>query len=115
MKGPHRNSRFGCDRFRLRQSRVDRSGYSDGNPNRRIAILGAFLGGGLLAGCALHHQGHMNSALASLNVAAAALGQATPDKAGHIAAALKDTQDAIDEVEAGMAYKIETGGNATSD
>jgi len=31
------------------------------------------------------------------------------------AAALKDTQQAIDAVEAGMAYKIQTGGNATSD
>jgi outer membrane murein-binding lipoprotein Lpp len=83
--------------------------------NQRIAILGAFLGGGLLAGCALHHQGHMNAALASLNTAAAELGQATPDKAGHIAAALHDTQQAIDEVEAGMAYKIQSGGSATAD
>jgi outer membrane murein-binding lipoprotein Lpp len=83
--------------------------------SRRFAVAAAFLGGGLLAGCALHHQGHMNSALASLNEAAADLGQATPDKAGHVAAALKLTQQAIDEVEAGMAYKIKTGGNATSD
>jgi hypothetical protein len=83
--------------------------------NRRIAILAAFIGGGLLAGCTLHHQGHMNSALAALNIAASELGQATPDKAGHVAAALKYTQQAIDEVEAGMAYKIQTGGNATSD
>jgi hypothetical protein len=83
--------------------------------SRRAAVIAAFLGGGLLAGCTLHHQGHMNSALASLNIAASELGQATPDKAGHVAAALKDTQDAIDEVEAGMAYKIQTGGNATSD
>jgi outer membrane murein-binding lipoprotein Lpp len=80
-----------------------------------LAVIAAFLGGSLLAGCALHHQGHMNSALASLNIAAADLGQVTPDKAGHIAAALKYTQQAIDEVEAGMAYKVQTGGNATSD
>jgi hypothetical protein len=82
---------------------------------RRAGVIAAFLGGGLLAGCALHHQGHMNSALASLNIAASDLGQATPDKEGHIAAALKYTQQAIDEVEAGMAYKIQTGGSATSD
>ena len=82
---------------------------------KRVAVLVAFLGGGALAGCTLHHQGHMNSALASLNIAASDLGQATPDKAGHVAAALKYTQQAIDEVEAGMAYKIQTGGNATSD
>jgi hypothetical protein len=82
---------------------------------QRIALIGAFLGGGLLAGCALHHQGHMNAALESLNTAAAELGQATPDKAGHIAAALHYTQQAIDEVEAGMAYKIQAGGSATSD
>jgi hypothetical protein len=81
----------------------------------RLAVLAAFLGGGVLAGCTLHHQGHMNAALASLNEAAAELGQATPDQAGHIAAALKYTQEAIDEVEAGMTYKIQTGGNATSD
>ncbi len=79
----------------------------------RMAL--AFGAGGLLAGCTLHPKGHMNDALASLNIAAADLGQATPDKAGHIAAALKDTQQAIDAVEAGMAYKIQTGGNATSD
>jgi outer membrane murein-binding lipoprotein Lpp len=79
---------------------------------KRAAIIAAFLGGGLLAGCALHHQGHMNSALASLNTAAAELGQATPDAAGHIAAALTYTRQAIDEVEAGMAYKVQTGGNA---
>ena len=83
--------------------------------SKRLAVLAAFLGGGVLAGCTLHHQGHMNAALASLNIAASDLGQATPDNAGHIAAALKDTQQAIDEVEAGMAYKIKTGGNATSD
>ena len=80
---------------------------------KRMATVAAFLGGGLLAGCALHHQGHMNTALASLNAAAADLGQATPDKAGHIAAALKYTQQAIDEVETGMAYKIKTGATAT--
>ncbi len=78
-------------------------------------MIAAFLGGGVLAGCTLHHQGHMNAALEALNTAAADLGQATPDRAGHIAAALKYTQQAIDEVEAGMAYKIQTGGNATSD
>ncbi len=77
------------------------------------AVIVAFLGGGVLAGCTLHHQGHMNAALASLNTAAADLGQVTPDKAGHVAAALKYTQQAIDEVEAGMAYKIQTG--ATSE
>lgn len=69
----------------------------------------AFAGGSTLAGCALRHQNHMNDALASLNVAAAALGQAKPDAAGHVAAALKDTRAAISAVEAGMSYKIQTG------
>jgi outer membrane murein-binding lipoprotein Lpp len=82
---------------------------------KRVAVIAAFLGGGLLAGCTLHHQGHMNAALQSLNIAASDLGQVTPDTAGHVAAALKYTQQAIDEVEAGMAYKITTGGSATSD
>ncbi len=86
-----------------------------GATRKRAALVGAFLGGGLLAGCALHHQGHMNEALASLNVAADDLGQAPQDKAGHVAAALHYTQQAIDEVEAGMAYKVQTGSTATSD
>jgi len=34
-KGTHWNNRFGCDRFRLWQPRVDRSGYSNGNPKPR--------------------------------------------------------------------------------
>lgn len=82
----------------------------------RAALLGAaFIGGSLVAGCALHHQGHMNKALDALNVAAAELGQAKPDPAGHVAAALKYTRQAIDEVETGMAYKIQTGSTATAD
>ncbi len=81
-----------------------------GGAFRRGALLAfAFAGGSLIAGCALHHQNHMNNALASLNEAASALGQATPDAAGHIAAALRDTRAAIQEVEAGMSYKIQTG------
>jgi hypothetical protein len=72
-------------------------------------LAGACLAGALLAGCALHHQGHMDKALTALNVAAQQLGLATPDKAGHIQAALKLVQQAIDEVEKGMAYKIQAG------
>jgi outer membrane murein-binding lipoprotein Lpp len=82
---------------------------------KKLALVAAFLGGGLLAGCALHHQGHMNAALESLNDAAQQLGMAPPDKAGHIQAALHLTQQAISEVELGMAYKIRNGGDATSD
>ncbi|WP_284945545.1 hypothetical protein [Acidisoma cladoniae] len=82
---------------------------------RRVVIAVAFISGGTLAGCAVHHQGHMNAALQSLNDAAQHLGLATPDKAGHVQAALHLTQQAIGEVELGMAYKIKTGGNATSD
>jgi hypothetical protein len=69
----------------------------------------SFVTGSLLAGCALHHQGHMNAALDALNVVAAELGQAPPDKGGHVAAALKYTQAAITDVEVGMSYKIKTG------
>ena len=82
---------------------------------RTIALAVSLLSGGLLAGCALHHQGHMNSALQSLNEAAQQLGLATPDKEGHVVAALHLTQQAISEVELGMAYKIRSGGDATSD
>ena len=82
---------------------------------KRLVIAAAFLSGGLLAGCALHHQGHMNSALQSLEQAAEQLGMATPDKAGHVQAALHLTQEAISEVEIGMAYKIKSGSSATAD
>jgi hypothetical protein len=73
------------------------------------SLAGASLAGALLAGCALHHQGHMNTALSALNVAAQQLGLATPDKAGHVQAALKLVQQAIVEVEDGMAYKVKAG------
>ncbi|MCB8882389.1 hypothetical protein ACELLULO517_19230 [Acidisoma cellulosilytica] len=82
---------------------------------RSVLLAGAFAGGSLIAGCALHHQGHMNTALDALNTAAAALTQAPPDKAGHVQAALTFTRQAIDEVEIGMAYKIQTGSTATAD
>lgn len=85
------------------------------NTGRAVLLAGAFAGGSLVAGCALHHQGHMNIALDALNTAAAALTQAPPDKAGHVQAALKYTRQAIDEVEIGMAYKIQTGSSATAD
>ncbi len=56
----------------------------------------------------------MDKALTALNVAAQQLGLATPDKAGHIQAALKLVQQAIDEVEKGMAYKIQVGSTDAS-
>ncbi len=56
----------------------------------------------------------MDKALTALNVAAQQLGLATPDKAGHIQAALKLVQQAIDEVEKGMAYKIQAGSTDAS-
>ena len=76
------------------------------------SLAGAGLAGALLAGCAMHHQGHMNTALSALTVAAQQLGLATPDKAGHVQAALKLVQQAIVEVEEGMAYKVRAGGSA---
>lgn len=82
---------------------------------RGIVLASAFAGGSLVAGCALHHQGHMNAALEALNTAAAALGQAPQDKAGHVQAALNYTHQAITEVEIGMSYKIKSGSSATAD
>ena len=76
-------------------------------------LAGACLAGALLAGCALHHQGHMDKALTALNVAAQQLGLATPDKAGHIQAALKLVQQAIDETQAGIAFANEHGGGGS--
>jgi outer membrane murein-binding lipoprotein Lpp len=81
---------------------------------RGVVLAGAF-GGSLIAGCALHHQGHMNTALDALNTAAEALGQAPQDKAGHVQAALNYTHQAITEVEIGMSYKIKSGSSATAD
>lgn len=80
-----------------------------------VLLAAAFAGGSLVAGCALHHQGHMNTALDALNTAAAALTQAPADKAGHVQAALNYTRQAIDQVEIGMSYKIQTGSTATAD
>ena len=82
---------------------------------RGVVLAGAFAGGSLIAGCALHHQGHMNTALDALNTAAGALGQAPQDKAGHVQAALNYTRQAITEVEIGMSYKIKSGSSATAD
>jgi hypothetical protein len=88
--------------------------WTAGFDGRLAGLAGACLAGALLAGCALHHQGHMDKALTALNVAAQQLGLATPDKAGHIQAALKLVQQAIDEVEKGMAYKIQAGSTDAS-
>ena len=55
----------------------------------------------------------MDKALTALNVAAQQLGLATPDKAGHIQAALKLVQQAIDETQAGIAFANEHGGGGS--
>ena len=52
----------------------------------------------------LEAQPHMKAALATLKVAKGQLQKATPDKGGHRVAAIALVNDAIGEVEKGIAY-----------
>lgn len=59
---------------------------------------------GFVAGRATADQPHMHAALEHLRQARASLDKATPDKGGHREAAIKLVNDAIAQVEAGMAF-----------
>lgn len=71
----------------------------------RFALLtgGALIGGVLAAGTAFAVQGHMVNARADLNAAYHQLEIAIPDKAGHRVKAMNLIEDAIAEVNAGIA------------
>ena len=74
---------------------------------RRIVIalaLTLLIAAGFVAGRATADQPHMHAALEHLRQARASLDKATPDKGGHREAAIKLVNDAIAQVEAGMAY-----------
>ncbi len=66
-------------------------------------FLGGSLTGAAFTGAALAGQPHMQSALRALNNAAAQLNAAAHDKAGHREKALALTNQAIGEVQAGIA------------
>jgi len=73
---------------------------------RSLSLLAfaAILVTGFFAGRASADQPHMHAALEHLRAAKVELTAATHDKGGHREAALRLTNDAIAEVERGVAY-----------
>ena len=73
---------------------------------RQLAVVGlcvAIAAAGFAAGVAYAAQPHMRAALRMLQNAAGELQSAEADKAGHRVAAIKLVNDAINEVQAGIA------------
>ena len=66
-------------------------------------LLGAMLFGSVLTGTAMAFQGHMWSARAGLQRSYNQLAAATPDKYGHREAAMNLVQQAISQVNQGIA------------
>jgi hypothetical protein len=67
-------------------------------------LAGAVLGGAVTTGCASAYQGHMENAVGDLNGALNELSQATGNKGGHREVAMNLIQQAIGEVNAGIAF-----------
>ena len=67
-------------------------------------FLVVMLIGGFVAGRAHAAQPHMQAALAHLRNARSELNEATADKGGHRAAAIRIVNDAIGQVERGIEY-----------
>jgi hypothetical protein len=67
-------------------------------------FLTLILVAGFVAGQLSAAQPHMQSALTNLRQARTNLNRATSDKGGHRARALAAVENAIDEVERGIAY-----------
>jgi hypothetical protein len=70
----------------------------------QLAALGGALAAGVAIGQAWAAQPHMQAALDALTTAKAELKAALDNKGGHRVAALKDVDDAIKEVKAGMEF-----------
>jgi len=70
-------------------------------------IGGSMIAGGLMTGTAMAYQGHMWNALHALQNAEAQLEAATPDKGGHRVNAIGLIQQAISEVQQGIAVGAE--------
>jgi len=76
------------------------------NGRRRLIFVASaaiLLGVGFSAGCVIAAQPHMNNALHALENAQAQLQEASSDKAGHRANALRLINEAVGEVQAGIA------------
>jgi len=69
----------------------------------RLAALGLAFALGIGVGTAAAYQGHMQNALSDLQAAAAQLQAAIPDKGGHRAAAIPLVNQAITQVQEGIA------------
>ncbi|MGR4065119.1 MAG: hypothetical protein ACLQPV_06690 [Vulcanimicrobiaceae bacterium] len=67
-------------------------------------ILAGALMGGAVTGIAMANQPHMQNALSDLNAARNQLNIAVPDKGGHRDNALNLVNQAIGQVQAGIAY-----------
>jgi len=67
------------------------------------AAMGAMLASGILIGQAVARQPHMEAALDALHTAKSELEMASHNKGGHRVEALRLTNEAIHEVEMGMA------------
>ena len=75
--------------------------------SRRIVtalLLTLIIAAGFVAGRATADQPHMQAALEHLRQARGSLDRATADKGGHRGKAIRLVNDAIAEVEAGIAY-----------
>ncbi len=66
-------------------------------------VIAAIVFGGVLTGVAYAVQGHMVAARSNLNRAYSQLNMAIPDKAGHRVQAMQLVQQAINQVNAGIA------------
>ena len=75
---------------------------------RRMGLPALFLSGAIvgsaLTGVAVAEQGHMQNALTALNTAKDQLSTANDDKGGHRRKAIGFVNQAITEVNAGIAY-----------
>jgi hypothetical protein len=86
--------------------------------NSRRQLLGLAAMGGIAATAvamstheAEAYQGNMERAIGQLNAALRSLREATPDKGGHKATAVNLIQQAIGEVQAGIAFAAEHYGD----
>ncbi|HET6969871.1 MAG TPA: hypothetical protein VFH92_01990 [Phenylobacterium sp.] len=70
----------------------------------QIAIVAGALALGAIVGRASADQPHMQAALGALQTARSKLQEAVADKGGHRVKALKEINEAIDEVKAGIEF-----------
>lgn len=72
-------------------------------PMLAVAVVSGLLGAAI-GGSAMAYQGHMFNALHDLQAARGELAAAVANKGGHRDAAIKLVDQAIDQVNAGIAY-----------